>query len=198
MQRQPDALQPDHQHELQTTARDAGQETAGDTGGEHTYLEEVQPEHGVFDTTLDLDKGNQQDQAQGDGPKYQRIAPAGRRVPIGLNTIGDAKQDSSCASGKGDIARPVKLLIFANSGNFSQIQIGPDCADNADRDADQEDQPPVEVGQDATENQPDHRAENGGNLVDAQSQPALVSGKGIGDDGRAIGKKKARANALHK
>ena len=66
VQRQPDALQPDDQHELQPAAGHRGQQGGGVAGGEGPVAEQPQPEHRLRDPGLD------------DGERR----PAARRPPI--------------------------------------------------------------------------------------------------------------------
>ena len=87
--------------------------------------------------------------------------------------------------------------MLADRGGLAQHQVSPDRADNAHRDADQEDQPPAIVRQDAAQDQADHRAENSGDLVNAQRQAALVGGKGVGEDRGTIGEEEAGTDRLN-
>src|SRR5579885_731732 len=56
MQRQPDALQPDDEHELQATTRCTCKKATDVTGGEHTDFEQIEPEHWIADVQLDPDE----------------------------------------------------------------------------------------------------------------------------------------------
>ena len=146
MERQPDALQPDDEHELQAAARDAGQEAAGIAGREGTDFKEVQAKHGVRDALFDKNEGHQQDDTQDDAPDDEWAAPAGRSPAIGLDAVGDAEQKDRRAKGEGDVAGPVNRLMTTNDGGLAQHQVGPDRPDDAHRHAHQEDVAPVKVG----------------------------------------------------
>ena len=58
MEWEPDALQPDDEHELQSAARNAGQKAAGVSRSKRADLEETQAEQGIFDMQFDPDEGH--------------------------------------------------------------------------------------------------------------------------------------------
>ncbi len=53
MLRQPDALQPDDQHELQAAPAERAQQAGDVPGGERADLEQAQPEHRLGHVQLD-------------------------------------------------------------------------------------------------------------------------------------------------
>ena len=60
MQRQPDPLQPDDQHELQAAARGGCDEARGAAGGEGSDAEQRELEHRLGHPAFDQDEGDQQ------------------------------------------------------------------------------------------------------------------------------------------
>ena len=68
VQRQPDALQPDDQHELQAAARHRGEQVHGLTGREGADPEQPQVDHRVGDAVLDeAERDEQHDAADQSG-----------------------------------------------------------------------------------------------------------------------------------
>ena len=60
VQRQPDALQPDDEHELQSAAGDGGDEPGRAAGGEGADAEQAELEHRLGHPALDGDEGHEQ------------------------------------------------------------------------------------------------------------------------------------------
>ena len=81
--------------------------------------------------------------------------PSPSASAIRLDAVGDAEQEDGQASGETSYSRPVDLLVGADSGGLAQHSVGPDGSREAHRDADQEDQPPVDDRKNPAQNQPD-------------------------------------------
>ena len=128
MQRQPDALQPDDEHEVQTAACQGGQEAGDVTGAEHADFEQIQPEHGLRHMLLDEDKCHQRQRAADQAGEHKGIAPAHAGIAVRLDAIGDADQHGGQAEGEKKIAGDVEMLVFADGGCLVQGQVGPDGA----------------------------------------------------------------------
>ena len=77
-----------------------------------------------------------------------------------------------------------------------QFQVGPDGAEEPDRDRDQEDQAPVDRRQQAAEDQADEHAADPDDVVDPQRHASLVGGEGVGDDRRGVGEQAGAAHPL--
>src|SRR5258708_9555958 len=87
--------------------------------------------------------------------------------------------------------------MAAVGDGLAQHEKSPDGAEGTKRHADQEDKAPVDGGEHTAQDQSDDRAEYGGDLVDAHGETALVHREGVGQQGCAVGKKEAAANALN-
>src|SRR6185312_6832786 len=123
-------------------------------------------------------------------------SPAHRRISVWLNPIRDADEQKRQADRKSEIAGPIDGLMFTNSRGFTQHQIGPDRSHNAYGDADQEDQPPIEVGENTTQNQTNYRTKNSRDLIDAHCQTALIRRESISKNRGTVRKKKTGTDAL--
>ena len=107
MQRQPDALEPDDEHEHQAAATQRSQQAGEQTRTERSDLEQLQLEHRIVDPRLDDAKGDQKD-----NPTAKHESTTGFVHPmalpaIGLNSVGDADHDQDQAQREGDVSRPV-------------------------------------------------------------------------------------------
>ena len=81
VQRQPDALQPDDQHELEATASDRRQQRGEVPGGEGTDAEQPEPEHRLGDPVLgDTEHDEQRDPGRQAGDDA-RVGPTRRVTP---------------------------------------------------------------------------------------------------------------------
>ena len=174
--RQPDALQPDDQHELDAAAAE-GAEQAGDVaGGERADPEQAQPEHRLLDLGLDPDEQDQHGDPAEDGGQHPRVGPAGGVPAVGEQRVHDAGQHRDQADREQGVAQPVDVGWDADAV-VAQLEVGPDGAEQAERDRDEEDEPPVDRGEHAAQDQPDERAADGGDPVDAHRLAPLVPGK---------------------
>ena len=79
---------------------------------------------------------------------------------------------------------------------LAELEVAEDGGEQADGHRDQEDEPPVDRGQHAAEDQPDERAAEGGGLVDPEGHAPLVVGEDVGEDGRRVGHQHGRAHPL--
>src|SRR5208283_1822166 len=75
-------------------------------------------------------------------------------------------------------------------------EIGPDGAGDADRHADEEDEAPVQDGQEASQYESYQRAADEGYLVQPQGHASLERGKGVRQDGRAVREDEAAPDRL--
>ena len=75
---QPDALQPDDEHEHQAAAGDGGQERRQRAEGEGADAEQRQAEHRVGHAALDDHEGDEADHRAGEQGEHARAAPADR------------------------------------------------------------------------------------------------------------------------
>ena len=129
VQRKPDALQPDDEHELQTAATHRGHQPGEVTHAERRGAEEPDIHHGIGDPQLDDAEGHQRQQAEEDCAEDIRAGPSGRRLTVGLNAVGDAGQQHRQADTEGQDARPVEAAGRADA-EFPQR---PDAPDGAER-----------------------------------------------------------------
>ena len=104
---QPDALQPDDQHEHQAAAGDRREERRQRAERERADLEQRQAEHRVGDAALDHREGDQREDAAGEQDDHLGAPPAGRRAAIGPDPVGDGDHDQDQAEREADVARPV-------------------------------------------------------------------------------------------
>ncbi len=145
---QPDALQPDDEHELQPASAEGTQQIGDVAGGEGPDPEQVQPEHGVLGRQLDMDEEGQKGEATDDGAQYERVGPPHGVAAVGLDAVDDPGQEGYETHRERDVAGPVELRREAHAV-VHQLQIGPGRAEQPEGHAHQEDQPPVDWRQDA-------------------------------------------------
>ena len=196
MQRQPDPLQPDDDHQIQAAACQGGQETGDIACGEHPDLEQLKPEHGLRDVLLNIDERPECQRAADQTCQYKGTAPAHRRVSVWLDPIGGADQQGGQAQRKEDITGNIEVLIFSDRGSLVQGQVCPDGAANGKGHTDQENIAPVDGCQDSTGQQAEKCAGCAGNHVDAHGQAALVGWKGICQNGSGIGHQESASDRL--
>jgi hypothetical protein len=180
--RQVDALQPDDQDEHQAAAAKARQQGRDVAGGERADPEQREPEHRLGDPGLDVAEGDQRGDAADDQRQHERARPAHHVAAVGLDAVGDADEDGDQAGREGQVAPPVELGGLANA-ELLELEVGPDGAQHAERDGDEEDEPPVDGAEQAAEDQADEAARDAGDLVEAQRHAALVVREGVGEDG---------------
>jgi hypothetical protein len=184
--RQPDALQPDDQHEHQPAAGDGGEEGREAAEAERADAEQREAEHRLGNAQLDRDEGRQRDQRAGEQGDRAGALPACRRAAVGADAVGDRDHHQDEAEREGEVAPPVDRGA-PGLAQLLQLQVGPDGAEEPDRDRDQEDEAPVHRSQQAAEDEADEHAADADDVVDAERHAALVGGKGVGDDRRRVG-----------
>ncbi len=196
MQRQPDALEPDDQHELEAAPGDRAQQGGEVAAGEHRVAEEPQREHGFGDPALDHAEHAEHGGAAEQPGQDPRVGPAHGVPAVGLDAVGDRGEQRGQADGEGDVAPPVDAARAADAG-LAQRAVGPDGADHADRHVHPEDGPPVPLGEQSAEHEPDEGAGDRGHHVDAQGHAALPGGEGVGDDRGGVRHQHGAADRLH-
>jgi hypothetical protein len=100
---------------------------------------------------------------------------------VRLDPVGDADHQQHEAGGEGEIAPPVDLPGLAHA-ELAQRVVRPDRREEADRNRDDEDEPPFERSEQASEHEPEKRARDHRDAVDAEGEPTLVVREGIGED----------------
>src|SRR5579884_1654131 len=87
--------------------------------------------------------------------------------------------------------------MLTDGRRLAQHRVGPDGSGNANRHTDEEDETPVNGSQNTADNQANERPGYACNLINAECASPLMRWKGVGQDCRAIGEEKSRANALN-
>ncbi len=195
MQRQPNALQPNDEHEHQPAPAHGGQEAGDDAGGEGADFEERQREHGLAHPQLNDAEGGEEDDAGDEGSDHLGVGPPHGVAAVGLDAVGDADHDAHEAEREGGVARPVDVGRAALA-QLTQLQVAPHRGEEPDGHRHQEDEAPVDGCQQPTQDQADERPAEGGGLVHPQRHAALVLGEGVGQDGRRLGHQHGGAHAL--
>jgi hypothetical protein len=103
VQGQPDALEPDDEHELEAAASDRGQQCGHAPGGEGPQAEQRHVERGIGHPALDPDEQNQQGHPAPDGADHRRIGPTHGVATVRLDPVGDPGQDGDEPGGEGDV-----------------------------------------------------------------------------------------------
>ncbi len=104
---QPDALQPDDQHEHQPAARDRREERRERPERERADAEQRQAEHRLGDASLDRRERDQARHAGAQQPEHPRAAPAGGVAAVGPDAVGDRHHDQDQPERERDVAPPV-------------------------------------------------------------------------------------------
>ena len=90
VQRQPDALQPDDQHELQAAAGDRAEQAGRVAGGEGPDAEQARAGTSARRPCVSItQKTSQQRHAADQARQDQRVRPAHRVAAVGLDAVGD-------------------------------------------------------------------------------------------------------------
>ena len=100
VQGQPDALQPDHQHEHEAAPAHRGQEAGHVAGREGADPEELEAEHRVGHLGLDDPEHHQDGDAAEDLRQHDRARPPHGVAAIGQQAVGDADQDQDQTTAK--------------------------------------------------------------------------------------------------
>ena len=111
VQRQPDALQPDDEHEHQAALGHGVEKTAQVADRKHADAEQAEVEHGVLDPQFDEDKGDQQEQPRHHAAEHQRIRPAHDRMPVGHDAVGQGDQQDGQAGAESDVAERCRAPV---------------------------------------------------------------------------------------
>ena len=153
-------------------------------------------EHRVGHAALDDHEGHQADHGAGEQGEDARAAPPDRMAAGRADAVGDRDHDEDEPDGEGQVARPVDARA-ARGAQLAQGDVGPDGAEQPHGHRDEEDQAPVDRGEDAAEDQADEHAADADDVVDPQRHAALARREGVGDDRRRIGQQAGAADALH-
>ena len=192
---QPDALQPDDEHELQPAAAQRGEQVRGVAEGERADPEQREVEQRVRYPQLDRDERGEHQRTADEAGQDEGAGPAHDVVAVGLDAVGDADEHRDQADREGDVAPPVHAGGAAFAG-VAQLEVGPDRAEHAERHGHEEHQVPVDGAEQAADHQPEERAGDRGDAVDAQRRPALPRGEGVGEDRAGVGHQAGAADAL--
>ena len=155
----------------------------------------ARPEHRMGDLGLDDPERDQDRQAAEDLGQHDRAGPAHGVAAVGQQAVGDADQDEDEPDGEGDVAQPVDLRRRAHAAVL-ELQVRPHGAHHADGHRDEEDEAPLDRGEQAAEDQADEGARHRGHVVDAEAEPTLVGREGVGDDRRRVGEEHGATDAL--
>ena len=197
MERQPDPLQPDDQHELQPTAGDRGEQRRQHAGGERPDAEQHEIDHRGRNAQFDQEERDEEQEAKAQFGEYTRAAPGHQVAAIRLDAVVDADEDQDEADGEGDVAPPVEPAVLLLDAHVLEAEIRPHRADDADWNVDPEDQVPVDVGQEAADDEPEELPGNCRHDVDAEREAALFGRKHVDQDCRRRRGQHGAADPLH-
>ena len=186
MEGQPDALEPDDEHELQAASGDGHDEGGHAAGGKGPDAEQAELNERVGHLGLDDDEGHQEEDAAGEQADHERVGPAHGVAAVGLDAVGDGDQDGRQADGEGDVPPPVDPTATLPAC-LTESGVGPPGPEEPDRDVDPEHGSPVQRGEQATGDQADELAGQRGHLVGAEREAPFGRGEGVGQDGRRVG-----------
>src|SRR3954447_7875035 len=96
---------------------------------------------------------------------------------------------------EGRVPPPVDSRGAGRAG-VDELAVAPDGAEDADRHGHDEDEPPLDRGEDAAEDEADERAGDRGDAVDAEREAALVRREGVGEDRARVREQHCAADAL--
>ncbi len=197
MQRQPDSLQPDDEHELQPTTTNGCDQSRDVAPGERPDPEEAHVEHRLCHAQFQENEEDEQCDSTDYSGQNPGVAPALAAAAVGLDTVGDAREKHCQANAEDDVARPVDLATRVSRSGLVQRDVRPDRAENAERHAHDEDQMPVDGGQDAADDEPEERSGDSGDLVEAEGEAASVGREGIRQYGGRVCEQHRSANGLN-
>ncbi len=192
---QPDALQPDDEHEHEPAAPHRREEARQHARRVRPDPEQRQPEHGMVRAQLDHCEDHQEEEAAPEEAEHPRARPAHGAPAVGLDAVGDADHDGGEPDREADVARPVDGGTAPDPA-LAQHEVGPGGADHAEGDGHEEDVAPVDGPEDPAEHQADEGAADAGHVVDPERHPALVRGERVGEDRRGVRDEEGRTDAL--
>ena len=96
---------------------------------------------------------------------------------------------------EGEVARPVDRAR-ATHADLAQLAVRPDRPEDARRDGDEEDQPPVDRREQTAEHEADERAADADDVRDPEREPALVRRERVGEDRARVREQERGADAL--
>ena len=164
----------------------------------HPYAQQIEAKHGIVSAHLHAPEDHQQHAASHDAGDDQGIAPPHRGPAPRHQAVGQADEENGEANAEGDVAPGVKARLVTGARRFRQAVLRPQGPGHAEGNTDREDQPPMQHGQKPARHQSDHAADDHCKLVDAEREPASVSGKYVGQDRVAVGEQEGGAHTLEK
>ena len=132
VQREPDPLQPDDQHEHETAPAQRGEEAGHVAGREGADAEEREAEHRLGHLGLDDPEEHQDRHAPEDLRQHDGAGPPHGVPAVGQEAVGDPDQDEDQADGEGDVAQPVDLGRRAHP-SVLELHVRPGRAEDAER-----------------------------------------------------------------
>ncbi len=128
VQRKPDALQPDDQHELQAAAAHRGHQPGEVAHAERGGSEQPDVDHRRATRSSMKQNATSSSSPTAIEPEHPRAGPAGGGVTVGLDAVGDADEQHRQADTEGQRARPVQPPGGADA-EFLQRPVAPDGAE---------------------------------------------------------------------
>ena len=181
MEREPDPLEPQNEHEVQAAAADGGEKCRQVPGRECADPEELEPEERGLHAPLADDEPGEEGDPDGDQAVDHRVRPPHRRGPVWLDPVRDADEDRGEPEAERQVAPPVDPGALGRA-ELLETEVGPDRPDDADRHADEEDEPPVDRGEDTADYEADELAGDGRDPADPEGEPALVRRERVRED----------------
>ena len=86
---QPDALQPDDEHEHEAAPPEGPEEAGEDAGREGADLEQLQAEHGLVGVHLNEAEEDQEGDTDAELEEHDRVGPPHGVAAVGLDPVGD-------------------------------------------------------------------------------------------------------------
>jgi hypothetical protein len=193
-----DSLETDHQQqeergeEAEPELDHPGQQLAQVGGEEVLVAEELEVDHRVVRAPLDQQEDRDQQQADGDRDQRPGFPP-----PF-LRALAEAEDQRPDDRREGDDAGQVEFARGVGVGlDLRRGAEGEDDRDHRQRHVDEEDEPPVDRRQHATEDRPERGEERRGAGEDAERRALLLVGIDGADDRERGRHHQRRADPLH-
>ena len=158
---------------------------------ERAVAEEGEVDQGPADAPLHGDERGEEENAEQGGSEDERI---GRGAP---GDQGDREHQAEEAAGEERQPPPIDARRGVFVARLGDVAEGHDQGEEAERQIDQEDRPPVVApDEEAAEDRPRDEPEPGDAAVDADGEAALSLREGAGGDGKGAGGHNRRADPL--
>ena len=180
---------------MQPATRKEHRQARDVAGRERTTPKQAEVAHRLFDHRFDDREKCEQHESAADLADHLGARPAHRVMTVRLDPGSDAHHDCDEAAGKREVSPPIDAGRSSHA-DVAELHPGPDSAEHADRNRDQENQAPRDRREHATENKSARRARNDRDVLESERHAALVGRERVGHDSACVTEQHGPPKAL--